>query len=453
MTPPPWMLRLSQGLIYGATVAGYLRLLVLLSAHPFTPAHEALALLSGVLGFVLMHRLDLLTPWLTGRPGSVGSGVLKAWMSLIVALLVVGYLGGYGSGFAPGLMLAWALTTPLVLILVHKLALIIARVALPQLIRRRTAALVFVNDTARQLAQNLARSPVYELVGFFDDREPERHGAALTGLAYLGRVQSVPSYVRDHRIDAVFVVLPEDGGRRALNLVDDLGESGATVYYAPDFAMLNLLGAQLREIEGVGLLQLPDLPVYGADGSLKRSLDISISLLLLLLLSPLLLAVALALKLAAPEQALLVKHRRYSLSGKRYSAYRFRSAENADGGARVGKSQSALIRFIRRLSLDQLPQLFNVLRGEMSLVGPRAHTVAHNEYYRRAIRNQIVRHRVRPGLTGWAQVHGLHGGRGNLEDMEERVRYDLDYIRKWSPWLDLRILVMTLVMILREPWR
>ncbi|MGQ0529820.1 MAG: exopolysaccharide biosynthesis polyprenyl glycosylphosphotransferase [Panacagrimonas sp.] len=449
----PWVLRLLQGLLYALVIVGVLQLLRVFGAEPANEAYGGLGLLAGVFGFLLMYRYDLLTPWLTGRPGSVGSSVLRAWMSLVVALLVVGYLGGYGASLSPPLMLAWALLTPLALLLVHRLALSIARIALPHLIRRRTAALVFVNDTARQLAQNLARSPVYELVGFFDDREPERHGAALMGLPYLGRVQSVTRYVHDHRIEAVFVVLPEDGGRRALNLVDDLGESGARVYYAPDFAMLNLLGAQLREIEGVGLLQLPDRPVYGADGSLKRVLDISISGLLLLLLTPLLLTVALALRLNAPALPVLLKQRRYSLSGKRYSAYRFRAADRVDESQPGSRAASALIRFIRRFSIDQLPQLFNVLRGEMSLVGPRAHTVAHNEFYRRAIRSQIVRHRVRPGLTGWAQVHGLHGGNGNLEDMEDRVRYDLEYIRKWSPWLDLRILLQTFAMILREPWR
>lgn len=453
MRPPLLLLRLLQGLVYALVIVGVLHLLLMLSVQPMTDAYRGLVLLSGTFGFLLMHRFDLLTPWLAGRAGSVGSGMLRAWISLIVALLVVGYVGGYGSTLSPSLMLAWALVTPLVLLLVHKLALVIARLALPQLIRRRTAALVFVNDTARQLAQNLAQSPVYELVGFFDDREPERHGTSLMGLAYLGRVQSVSSYVRDHRIEAVFVVLPEDGGRRALNLVDDLSESGAAVYYAPDFAMLNLLGAQLREIEGVGLLQLQDRPVYGADGSLKRALDISTSASLLMLLAPLLLTVALMLRIAAPSLPVLVKQRRYSLSGKRYSAYRFRSADGVESSVRGSQSSSALIRFIRRFSIDQLPQLLNVLRGEMSLVGPRAHTVAHNEFYRRAIRSQMVRHRVRPGLTGWAQVHGLHGGHGNLEDMEDRVRYDLEYIRKWSPWLDLRILLQTLVMILREPWR
>jgi putative colanic acid biosynthesis UDP-glucose lipid carrier transferase len=158
------------------------------------------------------------------------------------------------------------------------------------------------------------------------------------------------------------------------------------------------------------------------------------------------LAVALAVKISSPGPVLF-KQRRYGLHGEEILVYKFRSMTVCEDGPVVVQAQkqdsriTAVGRFLRRTSLDELPQLFNVLEGKMSFVGPRPHAVAHNEFYRKLISGYMIRHKVRPGITGWAQVHGLRGETTTVEQMRLRVQYDLDYLRNWSLWLDFKILL------------
>ena len=202
------------------------------------------------------------------------------------------------------------------------------------------------------------------------------------------------------------------------------------------------------------VLQVAESPFYGVDGLLKQLFDIVFSIFAVIAISPILIGVAIAVKLSSPGPVLF-KQKRYGLNGKRFWVYKFRSMKmNApDSGTRQATKDDDRItrvgRFIRKTSLDELPQFFNVIKGEMSVVGPRPHTVAHNEHYRKEVRRYMLRHKVKPGVTGWAQVNGLRGETANIERMEERIAYDLEYIRNWSPWLDLKIIFLTVWTIAR----
>jgi putative colanic acid biosynthesis UDP-glucose lipid carrier transferase len=151
----------------------------------------------------------------------------------------------------------------------------------------------------------------------------------------------------------------------------------------------------------------------------------------------------------------LFKQRRYGLNGEEIVVYKFRSMTVCEDGATVVQAQQGDLRFtrvgrfLRRTSMDELPQLFNVLEGKMSFIGPRPHAVAHNELYRKLISGYMIRHKVRPGISGWAQIHGLRGETTNVEQMRLRVQYDLEYLRHWSMWLDVKILLKTAVIVLR----
>lgn len=446
-----------QGVLYALTVSGNLWLIAALSDQDFSLSYQILALFAGGMSFLSMRRYDLLTPWLPGRQGSVGTRMYWAWVGLVGVLLLAGYLTRYSTYYSRKVLLLWFVTTPFALLLLHKLAVGIAHRYLPQIVRRRTSVVVFVNEAARGLVRNLRSSPAYELVGFFEDRDMDRIGGPLDELAYLGKARSVAQYVRDHNIDVVFIVLPDEGSRRAIQLLDELGDTTASVYYVPDFLIINLFEAQVREIEGITVLEVAETPFYGADGILKQMFDFVFSLGVVLMVSPLLIVVAILIKLSSPGPVIF-KQKRYGLNGQRFWVYKFRSMytgsvnPNSDvqQASRDDPRVTAIGRFIRRTSIDELPQFFNVLKGEMSVVGPRPHTVAHNEYYRKAVKRYMVRHKVKPGLTGWAQVHGLRGETAQLERMEERIRYDLEYIRSWSPMLDIKIVLMTVAMIFRD---
>jgi len=198
-----------------------------------------------------------------------------------------------------------------------------------------------------------------------------------------------------------------------------------------------------------------DTPFHGMDAVMKRATDIVLASLALLLLAPLMLLIAIAVKLTSSGPALF-RQRRYGLNGEEIMVYKFRSMTVCEDGAVVSQATrqdsrvTPLGRLLRSTSLDELPQLLNVLEGKMSVVGPRPHAVAHNELYRKLISGYMLRHKVRPGITGWAQVNGLRGETQTVEKMRARVQFDLDYLSHWSPWLDVKIILRTLWVIARD---
>jgi putative colanic acid biosynthesis UDP-glucose lipid carrier transferase len=183
--------------------------------------------------------------------------------------------------------------------------------------------------------------------------------------------------------------------------------------------------------------------------TLKRLEDITISLLILMLISPILLAISIAIKVTS-SGPILFKQKRYGLHGNKIIVYKFRSMTVQDNGniiKQATKNDSRLTSiggFLRRTSLDELPQFFNVIQGVMSIVGPRPHAVAHNEEYRKLIPKYMQRHLVKPGITGWAQINGLRGETEELEKMKKRIEFDLHYITIWSIWLDIKIIFITI---------
>ena len=234
-------------------------------------------------------------------------------------------------------------------------------------------------------------------------------------------------FVRRHAIDAIYIALPMSNAPRIEDMLQEFRDSTASVYFVPDIFAFDLVQARCVEMNGIPMLAICDTPFHGMHAVRKRAMDIGLASLGLLVGWPLLLIAAIAVKLSSAGP-ILFKQRRYGLHGD----------------ART----TALGRFLRRTSLDELPQLFNVLAGTMSFVGPRPHAVAHNELYRKLISGYMIRHKVRPGMTGWAQVHGLRGETATVEQMRLRVEYDLDYLRHWSLWLDLKILLKTALIVI-----
>jgi putative colanic acid biosynthesis UDP-glucose lipid carrier transferase len=211
----------------------------------------------------------------------------------------------------------------------------------------------------------------------------------------------------------------------------------------------------MLNMDGVPVVSLLESPFVGINGLVKRLSDLMIAALLLVLLSPLMLLIAAGVKLGSPGPAIF-RQRRNGLDGEEIVVYKFRSMRVQENGAQVRQATRDDPRvtpfgaFLRRTSLDELPQFINVLQGRMSIVGPRPHAVAHNEQYRPIIRSYMVRHKVRPGITGWAQVNGHRGETDVIEKMEARVAYDIEYLRNWSLGLDLRIIARTVKLVLLD---
>ncbi|MGH8742364.1 MAG: undecaprenyl-phosphate glucose phosphotransferase, partial [Burkholderiales bacterium] len=237
--------------------------------------------------------------------------------------------------------------------------------------------------------------------------------------------------------------------------LEDLRDSTASIYFVPDIFVFDLIQARVDSIGDLPVVAVCETPFYGFNGMLKRVSDLLFALVILLLISPIMLAIALGVKLSSPGPVLF-RQRRYGVDGRKIVVYKFRTmtvAEDGDLVRQATRNDSRITpfgAFLRRTSLDELPQFINVLQGRMSVVGPRPHAVAHNELYRKLIRGYMIRHKVRPGITGLAQVNGFRGETDTVEKMQARIEYDLAYLRGWTLLLDLQIVLKTVVVVLRK---
>ncbi len=249
--------------------------------------------------------------------------------------------------------------------------------------------------------------------------------------------------------------MPISTAPRIEELLRELRDTTASIYFVPNLFAFDLVQARCVQINGMPAFSICESPLQGMSGFWKRVFDVVLASIALVFALPVLIAVALAIKHSSPGP-ILFKQRRYGLNGEEILIYKFRSMTVCEDGPVVAQATekdsrvTPLGAFLRRTSLDELPQIWNVLEGKMSFVGPRPHAVAHNEEYRKLINGYMIRHKVRPGITGWAQVNGLRGETSTVDRMHLRVQYDLDYLKNWSLWLDLKILMSTALTVVND---
>jgi putative colanic acid biosynthesis UDP-glucose lipid carrier transferase len=373
--------------------------------------------------------------------------VLVRWGAIVAGLLFLSYAFQLGEEFPHSVVLTWFAITPAVLCLSQAVRLRAGWFAAQM--RTRRYIIVGVNEVGLELARRL---PTQGFFGYFDFRSPDRVTCLLEADQFAGHCRDLADYVRTHAIGLVYIALPLANVPRLSALINALRDTTASVYFVPDAFAFDLIQGRVGEINGMPVFSVCDTPFHGTDAVLKRAMDVTFGGCAFLLVLPVFVLIAAAVKLTSPGPVLF-RQRRYGLNGEEITVYKFRSMTVCEDGPVVTQATARdhrvtrIGRFIRRTSLDELPQLFNVLEGTMSLVGPRPHAVAHNEKYRRLINGYMIRHKVRPGITGLAQVNGLRGETDTLEKMAERVRYDLEYLRSWSPWLDFRILFKSLAVV------
>jgi putative colanic acid biosynthesis UDP-glucose lipid carrier transferase len=322
--------------------------------------------------------------------------------------------------------------------------------------RTRHVVIAGANEQGLALAERIEADPVSEMrvAGFFDDRCRERLPERLA-LPLLGRLDDLPGYARGIGVDVIFLSLPMATQPRILALLDKLRDTTASIYFVPDFFITDLIQGRMGNVDGVPVVAVCESPFDGVSGLVKRASDVVMSLLILSLAAPVMLAIAVAVKATSPGPVIF-RQRRYGLDGKEIMIYKFRSMTVCEDGEVIAQARrhdqrvTRLGAFLRRTSLDELPQFFNVLQGRMSIVGPRPHAVAHNELYRKLIKGYMIRHKVKPGITGWAQVNGLRGETDTLDKMKARIDHDLDYLRHWSLRFDLYIMWRSVTVVLKD---
>jgi putative colanic acid biosynthesis UDP-glucose lipid carrier transferase len=379
----------------------------------------------------------------------VSQGLLLRWVVLLLALAAIGYIAGYPPAYSLPVILLWAVATPALLIPSTLVLDEIARRVLCRPSNGRKVVFAGYNNTSRQLAERFSRHAelCMRVQGFFDDRSAQRLESG-DSQKLLGRLSQLPDYIKENEIDVIFIALPLRHIRRVQDLLDKLGDTTVSLYYLPDVLVSDQFQARTGEILGVPVIAMRESPFYGYRGATKRLMDLVIASSALIVTAPFLLAIAAAIKMTS-KGPVLFRQRRYGLDGREIVIYKFRTmtvTEDSgwlDQASRNDNRVTKLGGFLRRCSLDEMPQLINVVQGRMSLVGPRPHAVGHNEEYRRLIKGYMVRHKVPPGITGLAQIKGFRGPTPRLQDMQGRVQCDLEYLRNWSLWLDLKIMFLT----------
>ena len=287
----------------------------------------------------------------------------------------------------------------------------------------------------------------YEFVGFYEDRARPRVPAQL--LPYIkGNFEQALELARKGEIDTLFIALPLKADQQIADMLVKIGDTTVDIHFVPDFFIANLMHARIVHIGDIDTLSVFESPYYGAKEWLKRSEDILFTCLIFVVIALPLLCIAIGVKLTS-KGPVLFKQRRYGLNGEEILVWKFRSMavmENDDKVVQATKNDARITRFggfLRRTSLDELPQFFNVIKGDMSIVGPRPHAVAHNEEYRSQVPFYMFRHKVKPGITGWAQINGWRGETDTLDKMKKRVEFDLHYLKDWSLWFDIKIIFLT----------
>lgn len=381
--------------------------------------------------------------------------ICSRWFFVFMMVLLSAYVEKSSEQLSRAVMLLWLVTTPITLTVMAVFVRTCAIMYYKNPKRRRKAVLIWSNSACAELVESLRNTPLaaIDVIGFFDNRSESRPPAHLE---HLGNLDDAVEWIQDEngrvKVDVVFIGLNNKEPEELAELISILEDSTASTYFVPESLIFGMPGIQLRQLAGKPVLASTETPFIGLAGLPKRLLDFFGALAGLLLLSPLLMLIALGVKLSSPGPVFF-KQKRYGAAGKSISVYKFRSMRTSAPNAPVIQATvddprvTRFGRFLRRSSLDELPQLFNVLRGDMSLVGPRPHAVEHNELYRKLVSGYMFRHKIKPGITGWAQVNGLRGETETLEKMDLRVKYDLYYIQNWSFWLDLLIIWRTFKVV------
>jgi putative colanic acid biosynthesis UDP-glucose lipid carrier transferase len=413
----------------------------------------SVATLLAVMTFgIIADANGLYSSTLRSAPRRVEIG--KIWLSWGVTppiLLTMAFATKTGDLYSRVVTLGWFIVTPILITLWRQSFRKLEEALHRRGVATRSVYIVGATKMGGLIAQRIMDDPssALRVEGYFDDRDPERLQPMPAALGPpKGGLDGLLELARKGKADIVYIALPLRAESRISEMVRKLADSTASVYVVADFLVFDLVHAQWSNVHGMPVVSVFESPFYGVNGWLKRVEDLVLGTIILSIIAVPMVAIAIGVKLSSPGPVFF-RQRRYGLNGEEIRVLKFRSMKVTEDGAHVKQATKNDQRvtpfgaFLRRTSLDELPQFLNVITGEMSIVGPRPHAVSHNEMYRRMIHGYMLRHKVKPGITGWAQVNGWRGETDTLEKMEQRVSHDLHYIQNWGLLFDLKIILKT----------
>ena len=431
-----------------------LMLLLSLTAHSIELSDRYIILgLIGSISFIFFaESIRLYRSWRTGSSSRLSLYTFLSWFFAVFIVVIYVFFSQTSVELSRLAIGSWFIVTALSLVgwrMLFRLYLFKRR---RKGLNTRKVAIIGLTSSGVRLATEFANHPEigFTLSAFFDDRDNVRLTSNSKFFSKLqGDIAAGVELAKQGKFDLVYITLPLAAQKRIESILRDLGDTTVDVHLVPDFFTFNLLNGRLAHVGDIQTISVYESPLSGLASFAKRLEDIIGGALILAMIAIPMLIIAILIKLDS-RGPVFFKQKRYGLDGKAINVWKFRSMTVADNGSVVKQATKGDARItklgavLRRTSLDELPQFINVLQGHMSIVGPRPHAVAHNEEYRKLVDFYMLRHKMKPGITGWAQINGWRGETDTLEKMEKRIDFDLEYIRQWSILFDIKIVFLTI---------
>ncbi|EKD70267.1 MAG: hypothetical protein ACD_46C00581G0002 [uncultured bacterium] len=377
--------------------------------------------------------------------------IIKAILLLSLALASLAFFTKSGEHFSRIWFTIWMLTAFIILISYRCLILFLLRFMRSYGWNERVVVIFGAGKLGIDFAKNVQQAlwTGFRIIVFIDD-QADKKPAQINNIHVMQTPDDLSKFLKQEQVDEIWVALPLRAEQRVKQILHELRHDPITIRFVLDIFGLDLLNHSITELAGFPVLNVSTTPMVGINRIIKASEDRMIAAFILLLISPLLIMIAVTVKLSS-NGPIIFKQKRLGWDGKVINVYKFRTMyEHQEKNNLItqatmnDKRITSIGKFLRKTSLDELPQFINVLQGKMSIVGPRPHALQHNEQYKEIIHTYMQRHRVKPGITGWAQINGWRGETDTIEKMQKRVEYDLYYINNWSLGFDLKIIFLTL---------
>ena len=413
--------------------------------------YSVITLIAILIALIIFPIFNLYSSWRGRRIIRLVSEMTLAWILVLAIVIGLTFVTAATKEYSRMWFGGWAAGSLVGFYLVRIIIYQTLRLMRSHGWNQKSVLIVGAGELGQRAVAQLQQSPEhgFEVLGYLDDN-PELYAKNISGRMVLGDINEIERIARELEIDEIWIALPLMAQKRVEETLQQLRHSTVTIRYIPDIFGFRLLNHGICELANMPMINLTTSPMEGVGRVIKAIEDRIIATLILILITPVLITIATLVKLTS-KGPIIYKQKRHGWDGKEITIYKFRSMRvHQEDQGKVTQAQKNDSRFtpiggfLRRSSLDELPQFINVLQGRMSIVGPRPHAIEHNEYYKEIVEDYMLRHKVKPGITGWAQVNGWRGETDTPEKMIRRVEHDLTYIDNWSLWLDLKIIVLTI---------
>lgn len=441
--------------VLAVVIGGYISYLVRsgfeVGVHQIPQNYIFMFLLSASLSVIIFPWFDLYASWRGRSIFRQIRAVVLAWATVLIVNIILMFLLKISAEFSRLWVTLWFFSGLILILGVRVLTYVLLRFMRVKGFNHKRVLVYGREELGRNVVRRIKSSTWtgFDIIALVDN-DKSLLGGSFFGVPIISEIRDINAYIENNNIDELWLAIPFSDEKELHEVVNSVSGNLVNIRFIPDLFSLSILNHSITEIAGMTVIDLSTSPMEGFNKVIKALEDRVLAFIILIFISPVLFIIALSIKLTT-QGSIIFKQQRHGWDGRIINVYKFRTMKIYDdfNGAitqaiRIDPRTTKLGAFLRKTSLDELPQFYNVLQGNMSIVGPRPHAIAHNEHYKEIVDQYMLRHKVKPGITGWAQINGWRGETDTLDKMQKRIEYDLYYIDNWSLWFDLKIILLTI---------